>query len=261
VYFHARLRQASVPVPELVSFSADAGPSGAACGIFEWVEGIPAEFDSHECPPYGETEFGRVLRTIHGLRHARGFGRLDDHGATSHRGWIDWVADGVERSVSACVTRRALRPQLAESLLALPARFADGLRAAPPALLHYGDIMHNGNMIVDPPSRRILAVVDFSDAIVGDPRLELAWVDLYFGAHGYFGRGFDLARFRLAYGDEADADGALRLFYVALALVTMLTYVDPGSERGRHHQMLLQDIVSRLGATRVRSGADRESAR
>ena len=246
-YFHARLRRASVPVPELVSFSADGGPLGAACGIFEWVEGRPAEFDSHERPPYDEAEFGRMLRAIHSLRHDRGFGRLDDHGATSHGRWTDWIGDFLEWSVSACVTRRALRPQLAESVLALPARFADDLRAAPPALLHYGDIMHNGNMIIDPPSRRILAVVDFSDAIVGDPRLELAWVDLYFGAHGYFGRGFDLARFRLAYGDEADSGDPLRLLCVALALVTMLTYVDPGSERGRHHGALLERVVSELG--------------
>jgi len=116
-------------------------------------------------------------------------------------------------------------------------------------------------MIVDPARRRILAVVDFSDAIAGDPRLELAWMDLYFGAHGYFGRGFDLARFRLAYGDEADPGDRLRLFYIALALVTMLTYVDRGSERGRHHQMLLQDIVSRLGGTRGRARSDSETAK
>jgi aminoglycoside phosphotransferase (APT) family kinase protein len=261
-YFHSRLQQAGIPVPELIAFAPDGGPGGAAaCGMFEWVEGTAADFDSHEPPPYDEAELGSILRRIHDLRHEPGFGRLDDHGATSHRGWMDWVADLVEWSVSACVTRRALRPHLAESVLSLPACFACGLRAAPPALLHYGDIMHNGNMIVDPPSRRILAVVDFSDAIVGDSRLELAWVDLYFGAHGYFGRGFDLARFRLAYGDEADPGDPLRLFYAALALVTMLTYVDPGSERGRHHQMLLQDIVSRLGAARGRARSDRETAR
>ncbi|UCC67796.1 MAG: phosphotransferase, partial [Armatimonadota bacterium] len=117
---------------------------------------------------------------------------------------------------------------------------------APPALLHYGDIMHNGNLIVDPDSRRILAVVDFSDAIVGDPRLELAWIDLYFGAYGYFGRGFDLRRFRIGYGNEGDLYEPTRLLYVCLALMTMLTYVDPGTPRGEHHRKLLHEIVEHI---------------
>jgi len=258
-YFHGRLREAGLPVPDLVAFSPDGGPDGAACGVFEWVAGTAAEFDSHERPPYDEAEFGRLLRTIHNLRHEGGFGRLDDRGRASHREWGDWVSELVEWTAAACVRRGACAPELAEGLRRLPERFADDLAAAPPALLHYGDIMHNGNLIVDPARRRILAVVDFSDAIAGDPRLELAWVDVYFGAYGYFGRGFDLARFRMAYGDKADPSDPLRLFYVALALVTMLTYVDLGSERRRHHQMLLQNIVSRLGATRGRARCERET--
>ncbi len=35
---------------------------------------------------------GRVLRVTHDLRHAPGFGTLDDHGATSQGRWTDWVA-------------------------------------------------------------------------------------------------------------------------------------------------------------------------
>jgi aminoglycoside phosphotransferase (APT) family kinase protein len=257
-YFHGRLREAGLPVPELVAVSPDGVSGERACGLFEWVEGTAAEFDSHERPPYDEAEFGILLRTIHDLRHEGGFGRLDDGGRTSHGEWEDWVSELVEWTTTTCVRRGACAPELAERLRRLPERFADDLAAAPPALLHYGDIMHNGNLIVDPARRHILAVVDFSDAIVGDPRLELAWVDLYFGAHGHFGRGFDLARFRMAYGDEADSGDPLRLFYVALALVTMLTYVDPGSKRARHHRMLLQDIVPRLGGTRGGMGSHGE---
>jgi aminoglycoside phosphotransferase (APT) family kinase protein len=247
VYFHSRLREAGVPVPELIAFSADGGPGGAACGLLEWVEGEPAEFDSHERPPYDEAEFGRLLRTIHDLRHEPGFGRLDDAGTTSHARWTDWVSQLVEWGAAACLRRGAIDKELGDRLRRLPQRFADRLAAAPPALLHYGDIMHNGNLIVDAERRRILAVVDFSDAIVGDPRLELAWVDLYFGAYGYFGRGFDLRRFREAYGDDGDLYEPARLLYVCLALLTMLTYVAPTSERGRHHVALLREAVSASG--------------
>jgi len=246
-HFHGRLREVGVPVPELVAFSPDGGPGGRACGIFEWVEGTPAEFDSHGRPPYDEAEFGRLLRTIHDLRHEAGFGRLDDEGKASHARWIDWVSELVEWGAATCVRRGVFGRELAESMRRLPKRFADELAAAPPALLHYGDIMHNGNLIVDSESRRILAVVDFSDAIVGDPRLELAWVHIYFGGYGYFGRGFDLARFREGYGDVRDLHDPMCLFYVCLALMTMLTYVDRESDRGRHHRKLLKELAEEIG--------------
>ncbi|UCC67214.1 MAG: aminoglycoside phosphotransferase family protein [Armatimonadota bacterium] len=245
-YFYGRLRQARVPVPDLVAFSPDGGPGKRACGVFEWVHGTPAEFASHERPPYDEAEFGRLLRAIHDLRHDSGFGRLDDHGRTSHSRWSEWVSDLLAWGATTCVRRRAFGPELADSLRRLPEEFAAELAAAPPALLHYGDIMHNGNLIVDPDSRRVLAVVDFSDAIVGDPRLELAWIDLYFGAYGHFGRGFDLMRFREAYGDDGDLHEPTRLLYVCLALMTMLTYVDPGTPRGEHHRKLLHEIVEHI---------------
>lgn len=245
-YFHGRLREAGLPVPDLAAFSPDGGPNGAACGVFGWVEGTAAEFDSHERPPYDEAEFGRLLRTMHDLRHEGGFGRLDDQGRVSHREWGDWVSELMEWTAAACVRRGACAPELAEGLRRLPERLANDLAAAPPALLHYGDIMHNGNLIVHPARRRILAVVDFSDAIAGDPRLELAWVDLYFGAYGYFGRGFDLARFRAGHGDDGDLNDPTRLLYVCLALMTMLTYVEPASARGKHHSALVHTIASEV---------------
>lgn len=242
-YFHARLQEAGVPVPGLIAFSADAGPGGAGCGIFEWIDGTPAEFSSHERPPYDEVEFGRLLRRIHALRHDRGFGRLDESGRTSHLCWRDWLSDGVEWVCARCRERGALAEGLTDRLHGLTDRYTEEIAAAPPALLHYGDIMHNGNIIVDAASGAIQAVVDFSDAIVGDPRLELAWVEVYFGAYGYFGHGFDLRRFRRGYGDDIDADDPLRPVYVALVLLTMLTYVDPGSERGCHHRRLVEELL------------------
>jgi hypothetical protein len=245
-YFHSRLRDGGIPVPDLLAFSADGGPGGTACGVFEWIEGTPAEFDSHQRPPYDEGDFGRLLRAIHDLRHTPGFGRLDDDGRTSHERWGDWITQLIANSVATCSDRGVFGQRLGESLCRLPQRFAAEIAAAPPALLHYEDIMHNGNLIVDPDSRRILAVVDFSGGMVGDPRLELAWVDLYFGAYGYFGRGFDLTRFREGYGDDGNLRDPTRLLYVCLALTTMLTYVDSASARGQHHLNLLKETVSAI---------------
>jgi len=124
-YFHARLKEAGVPVPDLLAFSGDAGPDGAACGVFEWVEGEPAQFSSHERPPYDEAEFGRLLRAIHDLRHDRGFGRLDDRGRTSHSRWADWLSDAVDWSCARCVKRGLLEEGLADTRHDLMSKHAE----------------------------------------------------------------------------------------------------------------------------------------
>jgi len=84
VYYHRRLSEASVPVPELIAFSPDSGPQGQGCGLFEWVEGVPAEFDCADRPPYDEAQMGEILRTIHDIAHDDGSGHLDDSG---HGAW------------------------------------------------------------------------------------------------------------------------------------------------------------------------------
>ncbi len=42
VYFHGRLKEAGLPVPELIAFDSNGGPHGQACTIWEWVDGEPA---------------------------------------------------------------------------------------------------------------------------------------------------------------------------------------------------------------------------
>ena len=74
VYFHARLKDAEVPVPELIAFDAAAGAAGEACAVWEWVEGVPAEWQAGDACPYDEAEFGTLLRRIHDLRYDGPFG-------------------------------------------------------------------------------------------------------------------------------------------------------------------------------------------
>jgi hypothetical protein len=51
IYLHKRLYQAGIPVPGLIAFASQAGPTGEACAIWSWVEGKAAHWRAGQpCP-------------------------------------------------------------------------------------------------------------------------------------------------------------------------------------------------------------------
>ena len=243
VYFYRRIRDAGVPVPELIAFDPSVGPRGEACAVWEWIEGRPAEWEAGEPCPYDEAEFGEILRRIHDLRFDGPFGFLgDDPPARSFTspfglGPVSESWPGFfhcDRAAQHYFDRGYLDRREADLLASLPDRLRDELGRAEPCLLHMGDIMHNGNMIVDPGTGRILAVVDYVESMAGDPRWELAWVDYYFSDYPFNPVCFDMARFRAGYGTDHDPEDALGRFYLIGALLfEKLLFFDPESARGR----------------------------
>lgn len=243
VYFHDRIKEAGLPVPELIAFDSNAGPGGEACAIWEWVEGEPAEWEPSEPCPYDEAEFGELLRRIHDLRFNGSFGFLGDdppaRSFTSHpdlgpvsKSWAGFFH--CDRAAQRYFDKGYLDRREADILSSLPDRLSDELGRAEPCLLHMGDIMHNGNMILQPGSGRILAVVDYVESMAGDPRWELAWVDYYFTDLPFDRRPFDMTRFRAAYGTTHDPSDPLCRFYLAgILLFEKLLFFDPASPRGR----------------------------
>ena len=126
----------------------------------------------------------------------------------------------------------SLDRQEADILASLPERLHQEFSEAPSRLLHFGDIMHNGNLILDPESGKILAVIDYVESMAGDPRWELAWVDYYFGPQP--SKFFDMARFRAAYGTDHDPEDPLGRFYLlGILLFEKLLWLDIESPRGR----------------------------
>ncbi len=241
LYFHSRLREASLPVPGLIAFSPDAGPNGETCAIWEWVEGDPAEWGPGEPCPYDEAELGELLRRIHDLEFdgpfgflgddlsARSFTPLPDLGPISGT-WPDFFHCG--RAAQRYSSKGYLNRREVDILASLPEILRDELTKAEPRLLHMSDIMHNGNMLVR--NGRIVAIVDYVESMAGDPRWELAWFDYYFGALPFRRSPFDMARFRAAYGTAHDAQDDLGRFYLlAILLFEKLLWLDANSERGR----------------------------
>ena len=252
VYFHGRLQEAGLPVPELIAFDSAGGPAGEACAVWEWVDGTPAEWGPGELCPYDEAELGELLRRVHDLRFDGAFGSLgDDLTSRSFPPLPDLgpVSDTwpgffhCDRAAQRCFDKGYLDRQQADVLSSLPERLAGMLTPAGPRLLHMGDIMHNGNLILR--NGRIVAIVDYVESTAGDPRWELACFDYYFGALPFErARRFDMARFRAAYGTDHDPQDDLGRYYLLAVLVfEKLLWFDPGSERGRWAITKARDIL------------------
>ena len=256
VCFHRRAREAGVPVPELLAFSPDAGPRGEACAVWEWVDGVPAEWGEGEACPYDEAELGRLLRRVHDVRCGLPYGLLGDdpasRGYTSHPdlGPVSDTWSGFFHCDAAARRGRDagyLTPGEAKALASLPRRMAGELDAADPRLLHMGDIMFHGNMLLDPNTGRIRAVVDYVESTAGHPRWELAWFDFYFGQYPCEDLAFDMARFRAAYGTDHDPCDRLGRFYLLAVLVfEKLLFYRPDSLRGRWAIGCVRDTLRQL---------------
>ena len=255
IYFHRRLKEAGLPVPELVAFDPRGGPKGEACAIWEWVDGTPAEWGPDEPCPYDEAELGELLRRIHDLRFDGAVGLLgDDPSArsfSSHPGLVpvtntwagffdcEWAARRYREAGYLDAAEAAL-------LASLPDRLGAQLDVTEPRLLHMSDIMHSGNLILR--EGRIVAIVDYVESTAGDPRWELAWFDYYFGALPFERSPFDMARFRAAYGTDHDPQDDLGRFYLlAILIFEKLLWLDPGSDRGRWSIARARDILETFG--------------
>ena len=243
VYLHRRMRGADVPVPELIAFDATAGPCRQACAVWGWVNGMPVVWEPDAPPPYDEAELGEILRRIHELTFDGDFGFLGDDPSERAFTYTPYLAptseswEGMFRCAAAARTyfdKGYIDQRQADTLSSLPERLADDLGQAERRLLHMGDIMFNGNLIVEPHTRRILAVVDYVESMAGDPRLELACFDYYFRQMPLRRELFDMDRFRAAYGTNHDPQDRLGRFYLAAILVfEKLLFFDPASARGR----------------------------
>ena len=255
IYFYQSIRRAGIPVPDLIRFSRDGAPDGQACAIWSWVDGTPAEWGPGEPCPYDEAEFGSLLRRIHQLSFQGAFGLLGDdidHRAFSPAPGLRPTSEtwagffDCEDAARRYRDKGYLDAPEAKTLSGLSERMESVLRPSPCRLLHMGDIMHNGNMLIGRDGQ-IAAVIDYVESTAGDPRWELAWIDYYFSTYPFRRPSFDMARFRSAYGTNHDPNDLVGRFYLlAILLFEKLLFFDPSSPRGRWAIETAKEIVSSL---------------
>ncbi|WP_436911945.1 phosphotransferase family protein [Halosimplex marinum] len=156
-------------------------------------------------------ESGRLLARVHDLRSFDAFGDLvsRDGGPAVRDGratWPDRLRDIVDDSLDGLAGTRfaGLEEPLREYA---DDRFAELDLAADAALLH-GDY-RPGNLLADPDTGDLTAVLDWGAAQAGDPRYELAWAVREFSGRAPVGSA-DRERVREAFVDayeEGRADG------------------------------------------------------
>jgi aminoglycoside phosphotransferase (APT) family kinase protein len=182
VEFHvlARAHAAGLPVPEPLHLAADPEILGAPGLVMEAIEGGRAA-GLFEPDPYGSEReaLGEELFATLGRLHAL---RPDDCDRAALPAWdaggrLAWWRDVIEA--------RAARPEpvAAAALRWLEAHVPPP--SGPPAIVH-GDF-RSGNFLVT-PDNRLLAVLDWEMAHIGDPMEDLAWAADPLWGHGERGR-------------------------------------------------------------------------
>jgi aminoglycoside phosphotransferase (APT) family kinase protein len=241
LYFHHRLREAGIPVPELIAAGPGEGPGGANCALWEWIEGrSSADWPRGSPCPFDEAEFGELMRSIHSLRFEGPPGLLGDDLASRTYTWGPGIrpVGGTWAEVFDCraaaerlAERGHIKREEAEVFAALPDRLSPELNAAECRLLHM-DL--RSNLLLDPATGRIRAVVDYTESFAGDPRFELALVGYWFMDRVVHFLPFDMPRFRAAYGATHNPRDARGRFYLAVLLACdEVPGCDPTSTKGQ----------------------------
>jgi aminoglycoside phosphotransferase (APT) family kinase protein len=222
LYFHGRLRKAGLPVPALIAYG-ESTLKGRQSTIWEHVEGEQARWPGTGPCPYDEAECAELLLQIHALDFDGPFCLLGDEPPDREFGpasdaWAEMFPCG--RAARSYFDQGLIDKKEADILASLPSLLNEELGRVERRLLHM-DFFFNGNLILDEGTKRIIGVVDYAEAMAGDPLLEVAVFERHHLPDKHI---FDIKRFRDAYGSY-DPDGPLVRFYVlSLLLFERLMY-------------------------------------
>jgi aminoglycoside phosphotransferase (APT) family kinase protein len=202
-YALGRLTALGQPVPELLALEPSPAVLGGPFAVFSRVAGVHLADYSEQWSvwPYPEEQWGEFLRACHSLQPVRGAGPVDDQGI----GWSGSWSEYVSRLLLARTEEHAdcLPPDFGARWRRLLERYAVLLDQRPVRLLQ---MESNGycNLILDPVTHCIKAVIDFEEVTAGDPLFELVSMAWYLGRRGVSDHGehtcFQWKRFSLGYG-------------------------------------------------------------
>jgi aminoglycoside phosphotransferase (APT) family kinase protein len=240
LYAIGRLSQLGQPVPDVLALEQDCGVLGAPFAVFRRVPGLHMTDYCEQWTnwPYPEEQWGEFLSACHSVEPIRGAGPVNDGGV----GWSSSWSDYISRLLSAYV--RQYRGRLPADFGArwgvLLERLGPQLDARPVRLLQ---LESNGycNLILDPTTHRINAVLDFEEVTAGDPLFELVVMAWYLGRRGIADHGgrtcFRWGRFYRTYG-RVDWGHPLVPVYRAVILLEKLWRPDSDGRAKRLVAML-----------------------
>ena len=178
--FYAALQDTAVPTPRVLGLCADASVVGAPFYVMERLHGVVP----HDASALDglSAEGGRalseqlvdVLAEIHATdRHAVGLGAEGRPEGYLERQVARWT-DQWHRATD---HEDATIDELAQAL-------GKAIPTSPPATIVHGDY-RLGNLMVDAPTRtRVVGVLDWEMATIGDPLADVGYTLLYWGTAG-----------------------------------------------------------------------------
>lgn len=175
----AALAEADVPVAPTVGFEADAEVTGAPFYVMRFVDGVvvrdtaAAEALTPQVRRAAADDLVAVLARLHEVDpDAVGLGELgrkEDYVARQLRRWHGQLAKSRTRDL----------PLLDE----VHDRLAASIPQQGPATVVHGDYRLD-NVMVDPATGQVLAVLDWELATLGDPRADVGLLDVYWTEPG-----------------------------------------------------------------------------
>ena len=209
-------RNSSIPAPRVLhaDFSRSAIPADFM--IMEFLPGIPFNKVRDQWPQSAvdsvREESGRFLREVNSIGNIRfGYFALPESAAPS---WFETFKRMIEWLLEDASSQSISLPVSPDTILQTIQRFRDDLDAVRSAQLVHWDLW-DGNILVDPESRRITGIIDWERALWGDPLMETN-----------FRWGVDNAAFARGYGTSGEPDtGAPRrllLYDLHLALIWII---------------------------------------
>lgn len=225
------LRQAGVPTPRVLAVDRSGRHEGEFLDfpflVLEKAEGMPMDRWLLERKPNLADrhavlrQVGEILRRIHSLPVASGWGNLNDEGVGRFDSWAEYLeenrvrqADGrlVRTLDSVWMEREALLSAAERSRLAAIFERPDGFEGpAAPRLVHNDLTLKN--IFLDPDELVVTAILDLHNALAGDPALDIARFEYFYRGRGH------LVSLRSGYGATDEAFERRRLHLLLFVLL------------------------------------------
>jgi aminoglycoside phosphotransferase (APT) family kinase protein len=168
-----RVRAAGIPVPEVLRIGIDEQLPGRRWMITRAAVGATLQDTGRTAPTVGRTldDLAHCYTRLHRVT-LPGYGPIAptaDHAVFGS--WAEWQAHTLNRALDTLAARDAVREQFVKRARLLSDRFAPFLDAAPAALLHAD--LGDRELYVRPRTGEVTALVDWGDALIGDPLYDL----------------------------------------------------------------------------------------
>jgi aminoglycoside phosphotransferase (APT) family kinase protein len=166
-------RGAGVPVPEILAEGRDDRLPGQDWFVMRKAEGQPWESLVQSDIQRSKTldDIGHMFASLHETQMSN-YGPLTPDSGGQYRSWSGWLRAELEASSEPLIREGHLPAHFIDSANNVMRCLAPHLEKVRPSLLH-GDL-GDREVFVDPTSGAVTAIVDWGDALAGDPLYDFA---------------------------------------------------------------------------------------